>query len=98
MGGGQEPSAPGTPGLPNSFRQAATAALTGFHSQIARSQTGMPTVCTNPMDSAGRLRGHSESAICSDGNSSPRYVPIQDEVQRHRSRTQASATARPRPS
>ena len=57
----------GAPGLPNSCRQAAVAALTGFQSATACSQPGIPPVGTKEFDSmvTGNTSGTNWSAVCS---------------------------------
>jgi hypothetical protein len=86
--------AAGTPGLPNSDRQAATAALTGFQSEIARSQAGIPEVGTNELETmvTGKASGTRLSAVASFFTSSPRNTPAQVTAYRNRTSSANAAT------
>src|SRR6266498_2599287 len=65
------------PGLPNRSRQAATAALTGFHSAITRSQAGMPLVGTKVLPSivSGKTSGVMASMVSGLRIVSPSAIP-----------------------
>src|SRR5687767_1594650 len=82
---GHAASGPGVPGLPNNDRVAVANALSGFHSQIARSQTGIRSVGTNALDTmvSGSVNGARLAAVDAERIAIPRYVPTHASVYRN---------------
>src|SRR5438067_6744083 len=77
---GQTALAGAAPGLPKSWRQAATVALNGFQSATVRNQAGIPCVGTNVFatnvsgNTAMKIRAFAASGV---RTSSPTTVPTQ---------------------